>query len=156
MLRLIWVFAGHTDHFVGFVMRQLSCIFPLFPEANILIANVSCSPNPLIIFILYPKTPGRTSLFVLNGFPCQNRFFACHSGFPLRVYTYIFIWRKKDCIWILGFGFCCLYNHIWAGVWQNQQNDLCVHQRLTSAWASAKSDQSSLSTWRSLGVPSYP
>ena len=25
MLRLIWVFAGRTDHFVGFVMRRLIC-----------------------------------------------------------------------------------------------------------------------------------
>ena len=25
MPRLIWVFAGHTNHFVGFVMRQLIC-----------------------------------------------------------------------------------------------------------------------------------
>ena len=27
MPRLIWVFAGHTDHFVGFVTRQLIYIF---------------------------------------------------------------------------------------------------------------------------------
>ena len=39
----------------------------------------------------------------------------------------------------------------WATAWQNQQNDLCTQQRLGSAWASAQSDQSSLSTWRNLG-----
>ena len=27
MPRLIWVFAGRKDHFVGFVMRQLICLF---------------------------------------------------------------------------------------------------------------------------------
>ena len=32
--------------------------------------------------------------------------------------------------------------NIWAASWQNQQNDLCTQQRLRSAWASAKSDQS--------------
>ena len=39
----------------------------------------------------------------------------------------------------------------WAAAWQNQQNDLCTQRRLGSAWASALSDQSSLSTWRNLG-----
>ena len=28
MPRLIWVFAGHTCHFVGFIMRRLACILP--------------------------------------------------------------------------------------------------------------------------------
>ena len=36
MPRLIWVFAGHTCHFVGFVMRQLKwCDFWLLPEWRI-------------------------------------------------------------------------------------------------------------------------
>ena len=32
-----------------------------------------------------------------------------------------------------------------------RQNDLCTQRRLRSAWASAQSDQSSLSAWRSIG-----
>ena len=40
---------------------------------------------------------------------------------------------------------------IWAAAQQNQQNDMCAQRRLRSAWASAQSDQSSLSTWRKLG-----
>ena len=39
----------------------------------------------------------------------------------------------------------------WASSWQNQQNGICAEQRLRSAWASARSDQSSLSAWRKLG-----
>ena len=39
----------------------------------------------------------------------------------------------------------------WAATWQNQQNGLWLQRRLRSAWASAQSDQSSLSTWRWLG-----
>ena len=39
----------------------------------------------------------------------------------------------------------------WAAAWQNQQNDLCTQRRLRSAWASAQSDQSSVSAWRKLG-----
>ena len=35
----------------------------------------------------------------------------------------------------------------WASTWQNQQNDQCTQWRLRSAWASAESDQSSLSAW---------
>ena len=30
----------------------------------------------------------------------------------------------------------------WAAIWQNQQNDLRAHRRLTSAWASTQSDPS--------------
>ena len=40
---------------------------------------------------------------------------------------------------------------IWATSWQNQQNGMCAQWRLRSAWASAQSDQSSLSAWRKLG-----
>ena len=32
-----------------------------------------------------------------------------------------------------------VYN--FAGTWQNLQNELCIQQRLKSAWASAQSDQ---------------
>ena len=39
----------------------------------------------------------------------------------------------------------------WAASWQNQQNGMCAQRRLRSAWPSAQSDQSSLSTWRKLG-----
>ena len=46
-------------------------------------------------------------------------------------------------------------NDIWAASWQNQQNGICAQRRLRSAWASAQSDQSSLSAWWSL-VLSYP
>ena len=38
-----------------------------------------------------------------------------------------------------------------SGAWQNQQNDLCTQRRLRLAWASSKSDQSSLSAWRRFG-----
>ena len=39
----------------------------------------------------------------------------------------------------------------WAASWQNQQSGMCTQRRLRSAWASAQSDQSLLSTWRKLG-----
>ena len=38
-----------------------------------------------------------------------------------------------------------------AASWQNQQNGICAQRRLRSSWASAQSDQSSLSAWRKLG-----
>ena len=48
----------------------------------------------------------------------------------------------------------------WAASCQNQQTDMCAAKwRLRSAWASAQSDQSSLSAWRkfgSLGLTTYP
>ena len=40
---------------------------------------------------------------------------------------------------------------MWAASWQNQQNWMCAQRRLRSAWATARSDQSSLSAWRKLG-----
>ena len=39
----------------------------------------------------------------------------------------------------------------WAASWLNQQNGMCIQWRLRSTWASAQSDQSSLSAWRKLG-----
>ena len=39
----------------------------------------------------------------------------------------------------------------WAASWQNKHNGVCAQPRLRSAWASALSDQSSLSAWRNLG-----
>ena len=44
-----------------------------------------------------------------------------------------------------------MHKHIWTASWQNQQNGICAQWRLRSAWASAKSDQSSLCAWRKLG-----
>ena len=43
-----------------------------------------------------------------------------------------------------------LSDQIWAVTWQTQQNGMCAQQKLRSAWASAQSDQSSLSAWRKL------
>ena len=40
---------------------------------------------------------------------------------------------------------------IWATSWQNQQNGMCAQLRHRSAWASAQSYQSLLSTWKKLG-----
>ena len=40
---------------------------------------------------------------------------------------------------------------IWAASWQKPTKWLCAQRRLRSAWASAQSDQSSLSAWRKLG-----
>ena len=58
----------------------------------------------------------------------------------------------KEVLWHVS---CLLVNvaqhHIWATSWQNQQNGMCAQRRLRSAWASAQSDQSSLSAWRKLG-----
>ena len=47
--------------------------------------------------------------------------------------------KKKKTFWISWIQ--------WATSWQNQQNGMCAQQRLRSAWASAQSDQSSLSAW---------
>ena len=46
---------------------------------------------------------------------------------------------------------CTGENDTWAASWQNHQNGICAQRRLRSAWASAQSDQSSLSAWRKLG-----
>ena len=44
----------------------------------------------------------------------------------------------------------CFAPENWAASWQNQQNGMCAQRRHRSAWASAQSDQSSLSAWRNL------
>ena len=35
-----------------------------------------------------------------------------------------------------------MLHYNWFSAWQNQQNDLCAHQGLRSAWASTQSDLS--------------
>ena len=40
---------------------------------------------------------------------------------------------------------------IWAAAWQNRQNGMCAQRRLRSAWASAQTDQSSLSALLHIG-----
>ena len=44
-----------------------------------------------------------------------------------------------------------LHIYIWVSARQNLQNGMRAQRRLRSAWASAQSDQSSLSTWRKHG-----
>ena len=67
----------------------------------------------------------------------------------------LLIWVFARCFQqfvLLCCGACiCITSLIWATSWQNQQNGMCAQRRLRSAWASAQSDQSSLSVWRKLG-----
>ena len=44
-----------------------------------------------------------------------------------------------------------LSQDIWATARQIQQSDMCAQRRVREAWATAQSDQSSLSAWRSIG-----
>ena len=55
--------------------------------------------------------------------------------------------RSKHLLKLIPFLCFCLMTgqNCCAALWQNQQNDLCGQRRLRSAWASAQSDQSSLS-----------
>ena len=48
------------------------------------------------------------------------------------------------CIYIINLSYIQKYIK-WAASWQNQQNGMCAQWILWSAWASAQSDQSSLS-----------
>ena len=41
-------------------------------------------------------------------------------------------------------------SNMWAAAWQNQQNNLCAERRHRSALVFARSNQSSLSAWRTL------
>ena len=49
------------------------------------------------------------------------------------------------------------YAHcIWAGAQQNKQNDLCIHQTFSSAWASTQSDQSLPLCLKKIWILNYP
>ena len=78
------------------------------------------------------------------------------------MYVCIYVYTRINCIIIIsGFRIAdeafLKYSSIrtscsmWAASWQNQQNDLCAQRRLRSAWASAQSDQSSMSALKTLG-----
>ena len=63
-----------------------------------------------------------------------------------------FVTLQESIAFHLTFYYCyTVHKDIWAALWQNQLNGMCAQRRLTSAWASAQSDQSSLSAWRKLG-----
>ena len=57
----------------------------------------------------------------------------------------------KEVFNITSLGWLTRLMDMWAASWQNQQNGMCAQRRLKPAWASAQSDQSSLSAWRKLG-----
>ena len=57
-------------------------------------------------------------------------------------------WCHASCIYYKLF---FLASGKWAATRQNEQNDLWVHRRHSSVWASTQSDQSSLSAWRKNG-----
>ena len=69
-------------------------------------------------------------------------------------------WREHPCSsgylmyindnWAATWRYLVFTTDNWAATWQHQQNDLFT-QGLRSAWASAQSDLSLLSTWRNLG-----
>ena len=40
---------------------------------------------------------------------------------------------------VLPWDFACNTENIWAAAWHNQQNDMCIQQRLRSAWSSTHS-----------------
>ena len=57
----------------------------------------------------------------------------------------------KEVFNITSLGWLTGLMDMWAASWQNQQNGMRAQRRLKPAWASAQSDQSSLSAWRKLG-----
>ena len=143
MPRLIWVFAGRTCHFVGFVVRRLTLLqqqshvsvlshllfllLSLYQMATIIITSMA---------MIMTATPHTTpiNIHVLS------------SGVA-SVVVVVVAWAKAMIIMIHR-------KHVqehavvlmWAAAWQIQQNDLCAQRRLRSAWASdwasAQSNQS--------------
>ena len=69
-------------------------------------------------------------------------------GSALFAQTYLSenIWIIINCSYVLRF----LIQHM-SSITTKPENDLCSQRRLRSAWASAQSDQSSLSAWRNIG-----
>ena len=81
------------------------------------------------------KYHGKCMDLIWKGWLVANISISFSVG-ALKLSSYLFLWIVKL---------------IWSSAWQNQQNDLCAQRRLRSAWASAQSDQSSLSAWRNIG-----
>ena len=60
MPRLIWIFAGRTDHFVGFVMRWLVC---LSKHYNKQITTLDCSSSLLTLSVLVANSRSGSIFF---------------------------------------------------------------------------------------------
>ena len=69
----------------------------------------------------------------------------------IGLFTVNWIQITTSLIYLLSFAKWAKSSLIWAVTRQNQQYELCAQQRLGSVWASAQSDQSSLSAWRNIG-----
>ena len=121
MPRMIWVFAGCTGHFVGFVMQWLN-----FEE-------VCC---PQVVTYLYPYYH---EVWWSLPVPCCPRWWppVAQSGYYSSGWS---CWHHETIT--LSHTVPVVKTNKWAAPWQNQQNDLCTQRRLRSAWASAQSDQS--------------
>ena len=116
-----------------------------------------------VIFYVVSIITARQRTLLMKILICE--YIICDRPFPHMGQEYPFLWLSKiflslpACL-ILGLN-CCLklsINAILAASWQNKQNCMCAQRILRLAWASAQSDQSSLSTWRMLAslACSYP
>ena len=82
----------------------------------------------------------------LGKYPGWSESLVCALSF---CFCHALAWLKLQRNCIQSFSHC--WEWIWAGAWQNQQNDHCAQRRLRSAWASIQLGQSSLSAWRGTG-----
>ena len=129
MPRLIWVFAGRTCHFVGFVMIRLTSSFPW-----------DYSRCHLILIILYKHifkckwSISRSDAEFCDVWSWSTLF--AKATFRGRQALKVKHVRRKT----------CLENEDKeerrSSPWQNQQNYLCAQRRLRSGRASAQSGQS--------------
>ena len=103
MPRLIGVFAGHTCHFVGFVMRWLICWFCL---CIYMYVQVICLTRPV------PLSPNEPYMYILTCIKQVFRFYflgACLTQVAWLDYTYSFCdWR--DTCFILYNASTAFYN----------------------------------------------
>ena len=178
LISLIWVFAGRTCHFVGFVMRWLNFgetlkVKHCYPEVQhhqhhkshvMRLWYFSSSVNSILQTRMRTHPVGLDIWFLVRPFvyfhtSCVQTAKAL-ARISLRAGSHepsLVIYVISTIISWAGSITLPTSRHIaechitsWASAWQNKQMP-CVPSENRSAWASAQSDQSSLSAWRKLG-----
>ena len=77
--RLTWVFAGHTDHFDGFVVRRLN--FDTFPECKFSWVHI-CVICPFLLFVWFSEL-GEATLVTYSLDKLRIRLYTQEVGYPL-------------------------------------------------------------------------
>ena len=132
MPRLIWVFAGRTCHFVGFVTRRLKYVYEQFPLEKAKSVSLDNADNVYIrsCFTLLTNFLKSSIVLIITVRVWEmlnNRKWKCSQLKKrrniLNLYSFWFSFTISEYFVFSDFAHkVCAMKPIWAASWQNQQS----------------------------------